>query len=192
MLADGICTRLPCTHSRRRFVETKPSFCQIVRKLCMLALFGLLAVTLAGPILSLVFVVLAFALIGFIFWLPFHLLIYGKDGTMRDGLEKCQGIMRRGLWMTAGIWHGTLRLGRELHETVRGTASVVGAVLLESLSGAALGILLIMTCWPQHAVSAGEVVLAGLLGALAGVLVVVTRARRASERAVEQSPEGLN
>src|SRR5206468_8742986 len=31
---------------RRRFVETKPGFCQVVRKVCLLALFGLVAITL--------------------------------------------------------------------------------------------------------------------------------------------------
>jgi F0F1-type ATP synthase assembly protein I len=173
-------------------VERKPGLCQIARKVCLLALFGLVAVTLAGPILSLVFVVLTFALIGFLFWLPIHLLIYGKDGAVRDSLEKCQAIARRGLRITAAVCHGSMHVGRELHETIRGTASVIGAVLLETLSGAVVGILLVMTCWPQHAVTPGEVVLAGLLGALAGVLVVVSRARRASEPAVEQSPEGLN
>ena len=173
-------------------MDNKPSFCQIARKVCLLAVFGLVALTLAGPILSLVFVILSFALIGFFFWLPIHLLIYGKDGALRNGLEKCQVVARSGVQMTAAVCHGTMRVGRELHESVRGTVNVVGAVLLETVSGAVVGILLVMTCWPQHAVTAGALVMAGLLGALAGVLVVVSRARRNSESAVERSPEGLN
>jgi hypothetical protein len=166
-------------------VETKPGFCQIARKVCLLALFGLVAITLAGPILSLVFVVLTFALIGFLFWLPIHFLIHGKDGAVRGSLEKARAIARHGCRATGAVWHGTMYLGRELHETLRGTASVVGAVLLETLSGAVIGILLVTTCWPQHAVTGDAVGIAGLLGALAGLLVVLSRPRRAGAAAVE-------
>ena len=173
-------------------METKPGFFQVARKVCLLALFGLVAITLAGPILSLVFVVLTFALIGFIFWLPIHFLIHGKDGAVRSSLEKARAIVRHGGRAAGAVWHGTMCLGREVHETLRGTASVLGAVLLETLSGAVVGILLVTTCWPQHAVTGDAVGIAGLLGALAGLLVVVSRSRRASASAVEQSPEGLN
>jgi hypothetical protein len=173
-------------------VECKPGFCQIVRKVCLLALFGLVAITLAGPILSLVFVVLTFALIGFLFWLPIHFLIHGRDGAVRSSLDKARAIARHGGRAVGAIWHGTMCLGREVHETVRGTASVIGAVLLETLSGVVVGILLVTTCWPQHAVTPEAVGIAGLLGALAGLLVVVSRSRRAAASAVEQSPEGLN
>jgi hypothetical protein len=166
-------------------VENKPSLFQMARKVCLLALFGLLAITLAGPILSIVFVILSFALIGFLFWLPIRFLIYGREGALRDGLQNVRAVARRGGYAVGAVWYGTLRVGRELHETLRGTASVIGAVLLETLSGAVVGILLVATCWPQHAVTPGGVVLAGLLGGLAGVLVVVSRARRARESAVE-------
>jgi hypothetical protein len=170
---------------------SKPGFCQVARKVCLLALFGLIAITLAGPILSLVFVVLSFALIGFIFWLPIRLLLYGKSGAVRDGLEKGKALAQSGGRAVGAAWRGTTRLGRGLHLALRGTARLVGAILLEALSGAAVGVLVISTCWPQHAVTPGAVVLAGLVGALAGVLVVVSRPRRAGESAVEQSPEGL-
>jgi hypothetical protein len=173
-------------------VGSKPGFCQITKKIFLLALFGLVAITVAGPILSLVFVVLTFALIGFLFWLPIHFLIHGKDGAVRSSLEKARAIARHGGRAAGALWHGTMHLGRELHETLRGTASLVGAVLLETLSGAVVGILLVTTCWPQHAVTPEAVSLAGLLGALAGLLVVVSRSRRAGESAVERSPEGLN
>jgi hypothetical protein len=169
-------------------VDSKPSIFQIARKVCLLAVFGLLAITLAGPILSIVLVILSFALIGFLFWLPIRCLIYGREGALRDGLQNIRAVARRGGQAVGAVWHGTLRVGRELHESLRGTASVIGAVLLETLSGAIVGILLATTCWPQQALDPpGTVVLAGLLGALAGVLVVLSRARRAGEPAVERS-----
>jgi hypothetical protein len=168
-------------------VESKPGFCQIMRKVCLLAVFGLLAITLAGPILSLFFVVLSFALIGFLFWLPIHLLIYGKDGAVRDSLNRCCAIMRRGGHVTGAVWHGTIHLGRELHEALRGTASVLGAVLLETLSGAVVGLLLAATCWPHQAANGDALGMGASLGALTGLLVVLSRWRRAAEPAVEQS-----
>ena len=169
-------------------MESKPGFCQMARKVCMLALFGLLAITLAGPILSLVFVVLSFALIGFLFWLPVHLLLYGRDGAVRDSLNKCAAIVRRGGQVTGAVWYGTLHLGRELHEALRGTASVLGAVLLETLSGAVVGLLLAATCWPHQAATGDALGQGAMLGALTGLLVVLSRWRRPSEH----SPEGAN
>ncbi len=168
-------------------MDTKPSLFQIVRKVFLLALFGLLAITLVGPILSIVLVILSFALIGFLFWLPIRFLIYGREGALRNSWQNVRAVARRGGYAVGAVWYGTLRVGRDLHESLRGTASVIGAVLLETLSGAIVGILLVTTCWPQHALTPGAVVLAGLLGALAGVLVVISRARRPGEPAVERS-----
>jgi hypothetical protein len=169
-------------------VDSKPTFFQMARKICLLAVFGLVAITLAGPVLSILLVVLTFALIGFLFWLPIRFLIYGKEGAMRDGLQKGKALARSGGQAVGAVWHGTLRMGRELHETLRGTASVIGAFLLETLSGAVVGVLLAITCWPQHGQDPpGAVVLAGLLGALAGVLVVIFRSRPAAEAAIESS-----
>jgi hypothetical protein len=179
--------RAPFAKGGEVVVDNKPGLFQIVRKVCLLALFGFLAITLAGPILSIVLVILTFALIGFLFWLPIRFLIYGREGALRGGLQGIRAVARRGGRAVGAVWGGTLRVGRELHESLRGTASVIGAVLLEALSGAVVGILLVTTCWPQHAVTPGTVVLAGLLGGLAGVLVVVSRSRRPAESAVESS-----
>jgi hypothetical protein len=170
-------------------VESKAGFCQVARKVCLLALLGLVAITAAGPILALVSVVLSFALIGLLFWLPIRLLLYGREGAVRDGVEKGKAVARLCGRTAAASWHGTRHLGRHLREALRGSASRVGAVLLETLSGAVVGALLVSTCWPQHAVTPGAVVLAGLIGALAGVLVLVSRSRGAPEPPPSQAAQ---
>jgi hypothetical protein len=174
---------------RRTTVERKAGCCQVARKVCLLALFGLVALTLAGPILSLVVVILSFALLGLLVWLPIRLLIYGTDGAVRDGVEKGKAVARLCGRTAAATWHGTMGLGRHLRETLRGTASRVGAVLLETLSGAVVGALLVSTCWPQHAVTPGAVLLGGLTGGLAGVLVLVSRSRRPQKPSPSQVPQ---
>ncbi len=172
-------------------MESKPGLIEVTRKLCLLALFGFVAITLAGPILAVLFVVLSFALVGFLFWLPIQTLVLRKDAGLRAGLEKGREVAHRGLQIAGGVWGGTVRLGRDLHEGLRGTVSFVGAVLLEGLSGALVGVLLVSVCWPGQAPpTAGG--LAALLGALTGVLVVLSRRRPARDALVEQSPEGVN
>jgi hypothetical protein len=173
-------------------VESKPSFLALLRKISALALFGFLAVVLAGPILSVLFVVLTFALIGFVLWLPVHALLRRKDANWREGVERVRDFTQSGLNLLAAVWVGSLRLLSGGHTALRGTASIIGMVLLETVSGAVVGMLLVSTCWPPHSLTPGTVVLAALVGAVLGVLVVVSRARPAEEGVFEQSPEGLN
>src|SRR5262249_9796957 len=144
------------------------------------------------PVIALVIVVLTFALIGFLFWLPIQTLVLRKDAGLKEGLEKGRALARCGLRCAAGVWGGTVRVGRDLHECMRGTVSVVAAVLLESVSGALVGVLLVSMCWPQQTATPSAVALGGLLGGLAGVLVVLSRRRRASETGVEPPPEGVS
>ncbi|MCI0458736.1 MAG: hypothetical protein L0Z62_17395 [Gemmataceae bacterium] len=173
-------------------MESKPTLAELARKVCAFALFGFLAITLAGPILAVLFTLLTFALIGFLLWLPLHALLRRREGGWREGVQHARCFGQRGLYALGGVWVGTLRVGREMQDALRGTASFVGAVLLEALSGALVGVLVAAACWPPHSLTAGVVVLGGLLGAGAGLLVVLSRRRSAPAPVLEQSPEGLN
>jgi hypothetical protein len=171
-------------------VESKLSFVALLRKVGALAAFGFLAIVLAGPVLSVLIVVLTFAVIGFLLWLPVRPLLRRRDGQWRDGVQQAAVCAHRGAELLGVAWSGAVRRGREAHGALRSTVSVVGSVLLETLSGAVVGILLVTTCWPQQA-HASAVPLAALAGILVGVLVVASRARPAPDGA-EQSPEGVN
>jgi hypothetical protein len=173
-------------------VETKTGFLGLARKVCFFALFGFLAIALTGPILAALSLVLSFALVGFVLWLPVHALLRRNGKGWRTGVAQLQGIARRGGRILAGVWSGTLHLARDAHAALRGTASFLGAVLLESLSGALVAVLLVSTAWPPHNLAPGTLVLAGLAGAAVGLLVVLARRGAASEPVASQSPEGVN
>src|SRR5947208_10631200 len=86
----------------------------MLRKLCLFALFGFLAVTLAGPVIALLSVILSFALIGFLLWLPLYALFAGREAGWRNCLAKCRAFGERVL----RICHGALTRAAT---TVRGT-----------------------------------------------------------------------
>jgi hypothetical protein len=161
-------------------VESKPSFVAPLRKVAALAAFGFLAIVLAGPVLSILIVVLTFAVIGFLLWLPVRPLLQRRDGRWRTGVEQAVGYAQRSGELLGSAWHRAVRRAREAHGSVRNTASVVGAVLLETLSGAVVAVLVVTTCWPQPA-HAAMVPVALLVGILAGVLVVACRVQPAPE-----------
>ena len=54
----------------------------MLRKLCLFALFGFLAVTLAGPVLAVLAIIVSFALIGFLFSLPLYALCAGNRADL--------------------------------------------------------------------------------------------------------------
>src|SRR5262245_13337666 len=172
-------------------VESKPSLGRLIRKICGLAILGFLAITLAGPIIAVLVTVLSFALVGFLFWLPLHALLRRKEGGWRDGVHRAREFGGRCLGAAGGVWCGTLRAAHNSQEALRSTASFVGAVLLEALSGTLVAVFLVGTCWPPHGLNPGVFVLAGLIGAATGVLVVVSRRRPAPEATVEVASEGM-
>ena len=59
-------------------VESSLTFGRLLRNLLLLAVFGFVAVVFAKPVLTAVAVLLAFALIGFLLWLPLHTLVLGR------------------------------------------------------------------------------------------------------------------
>jgi len=170
-------------------VECKSPLVALLWKISGLALFGLLAIALAGPILAMLAVVLSFAAIGFVCWLPCQALLRRYGPRWRVGTEQVHQGAQRGADLLAAAWCGGARLACEAPAVLRGGASFVGTILLETLSGALVGILLVSTCWPQHSLAVA-LPLAALIGMVVGVLVVVSRPRSANV-ATEQSPEGL-
>jgi hypothetical protein len=171
-------------------VESKQSFVALLRKLGALAAFGFVGIVLAGPILSMLIVVLTFAGIGFLLWLLVRPLLQRRDGQWRRGVQQAVGHAQHGGELLAAAWGVAVRRSREAHGTLRSTMSVVGSVLLETLSGGVVGVLVVTTCWPQQAHAAAAPV-GALAGIIIGVLVVASRARPAAD-GVEQSPEAVN
>ena len=59
-------------------MESSLTVGRFMRNLLWLALLGFLAVVFSGPVLAVAGVVLSFALIGFLLWLPIHTLVRGR------------------------------------------------------------------------------------------------------------------
>jgi hypothetical protein len=60
-------------------METMNSTAGVIRKMLFLALTGFAVVVLFGPILAVLSVVLSFALIGLLVWIPFQMLVLGRS-----------------------------------------------------------------------------------------------------------------
>src|SRR5439155_22842162 len=65
---------------REVIMERLQGIVPIARKAALITLIGFLAVMLAGPVLSLVGVLLPFSAVGLLVWIPFRLFMIGREG----------------------------------------------------------------------------------------------------------------
>jgi hypothetical protein len=152
-------------------------------KILLLALFGFLAITFAAPVLALLTVVLFFAIIGFILWLPIHTLVLGKKPGWDMWLSRTHAISRKIGGVLVASWQGVQQALTGNCDGLRSTAAFTGALLVEGLSGAVVALLLVVSIGGHHSENPLTLVLTGLCGGLLGVLVVFFR-RGANREAV--------
>src|SRR5260370_26415633 len=107
----------------------------MLRKLGLFALFGFLAIILAGPLLGILAVILTFALIGFLIWLPVYTLFAGNRAGWRHCLAHARWSWRQACHLCRGTFQAIAALERGFRERVRGTASLLGALAVESCCG---------------------------------------------------------
>jgi hypothetical protein len=128
----------------------------VLGKLCLFTLMGFAAVVLSGPLISLatvtlsllfvgLFLLLPFAFIGLLMWLPYRLMCHYRD---KD-------------WSNAR---------RVLDEAGQQAYSLVTAAT-EVLSGALIGGFLASQLRAEHFNADGAIVVGGVIGALLGLLV---------------------
>jgi len=164
----------------------------MLRKLGLFALFGFLAIVLAGPLLGILAVMLTFALIGFLIWLPLYTLFAGN----RAGWRHCLGHVRWSWQQAFHLCHRTFRtiatLEHRFRDRIRGTASLLAALVVESGCGALVGGFLVYLLEGEHRFPPVAVVTGALVGALVGMLVVVSRRRSAPEQVFGRAPDGLD
>jgi hypothetical protein len=160
-------------------------------KLGLFALFGFGAVILAGPLLAMLAVVMAFALVGFLFWLPLHALL---RGPRPGGWQPCRDHFLAHWRHLKGHCRGTAQAlqawGRDLPERVRHTVAVAAAVVLEMASGAVVGGLFVYLSEREHVFPPLTIVTGVLVGALVGLLVVLSRPRPAPSWLLEPVAAG--
>jgi hypothetical protein len=163
----------------------------MLRKLCLLSLFGFLAITLAGPVLAVLAIIVSFALIGFLFSLPLIALCAGK----RAGWKRIQAHALARWHQAHCVWQRAGRAmelyGSDLGERVRSTASLIAAVLVETVSGAVVGGFLVYLSQREYHFSVLAVISGAVVGALVGLLVVLSHRRAVHARLCRQAPDGL-
>lgn len=158
-------------------------------KLAALALVGLAAIVLVGPVLAVLGVLLPFALIGWLAILACYGLrqsLGGRDvqKDLASARKAARAVGRRSRWLLAGglPWLGArvTACRAALHrasEAVRGYAPAVTGALRETLCGAVVGAMLGLMANFQAPGPNYFVLIGGLTGAAAGLGVSLLKRR---------------
>lgn len=165
-------------------MNSTPTIANALQKLLLLALFGFLAVVLAGPVIALMFVVLSlllvmvpFALVGMLLWLPFQAAVLGWRIDW-DRVGAAMKAVAGGLYQAAAAVLSVA--GRALAWVGRSLWLIthfVFLVLLDVIVGAATGGMLGVIGGQMHGDTEGRVPLAMLIGAGVGLIVGLLRSR---------------
>jgi hypothetical protein len=163
-------------------VDHAPAPVGVFRRIGYLALFGFLAMFLLAPILtilslvlSMVLVILAFAFVGFVFWLPFQALgfRFHRGHTWQDELNTGCQYGRKVFALCGTMFLVSLRIGQVACQRCRVVAANFAVFALEMISGALVGLLVVLLL--QREASVLTYLAAGGVGALSGFLVVLAR-----------------
>lgn len=158
-------------------MESLHSTAEIVRKVALLTVVGFLVVFLIGPALTLIGVVLPFALVGFLVWLPFRLVVQRRridwSGVPRRAGEAVRTIVTlplRIVAFVASVLFGLLRLvGGVIGFALRILVPTVAGALLFAVLGAIGGV--------THQDAEFRIPAAALIGAAIGLLYAMFKTR---------------
>jgi hypothetical protein len=163
----------------------------ILRKAAIITLIGFLAITLAGPVLSLVGVLLPFTLVGLLVWIPYRLFIIGKQGGWSAIRQRTGHVLGTALAVP----------GRIVAHLVRGLGWVLGLIfgliglvlrltlptILGTILGGALGII----GGIEHNDVLFRAPAGALIGAAVGLLAGALRGRRTRTVVIRVAPQEL-
>ena len=175
----------------------------VLRQVGLLALIGFGVVTLFGPFVALMSVLLSFALVllpfvavGLLVWLPFRYVTRGKQATLQEVHEVRQNLGQAagGAWRAIGraitfvprmagrlvAWIFFLAWG--LLKLLLSTTRVVLEMALVTLTGAFIGVVAgVLTGHDLGVAIPTNAIAGGLIGATAGVVMLI-RERRTVRR----------
>jgi hypothetical protein len=158
-------------------MESLYSTADIVRKVGFLTLLGFLIVFLIGPVLTLLGVILPFALVGFLVWLPFRLFVQKREVNW-------SGLPRRAGQVIRTVLTIPLRVGGFIVSAIVGLLRLVGSVIgyalritIPALAGALLFALLGAIGGVTHQDAEFRIPAAALIGAGIGALYGAFRTR---------------
>jgi hypothetical protein len=154
----------------RGIMESLHSTVDIVRKVALLTVVGFLVVFLIGPALTLIGVVLPFALVGFLVWLPFRLLVQKRQinwsGVPRRAGEAVRTVLTLPLRIVAFVGSVLFRLLR----LVGGVIGFALRIIFPTVAGAFLFAVLGAIGGVTHQDAEFRIPAAALIGAAIGLL----------------------
>jgi hypothetical protein len=150
----------------------------VFRKLTLITLVGFLVVVLSGPALTLLGVLLPFALVGLLVWIPFRALMLARQGGWSAVRAGARTALRR--VFTVPLWILS-RVAGGLGWIIRFAFGIVGFVLgllLPTIAGAILGAVLGIIGGMEHQDAEVRVPAGAAIGATIGLLAGATRSRQ--------------
>ena len=156
--------------SWRGIMESLHTTVDIVRKVALLTLVGFLVVFLIGPVITLIGVVLPFALVGLLVWLPFRLFIQRRPINWSGLPEKAGRAVRSVLLFPVRVVAFVLSAAFGLLRVVGGVLGFALRILLPAIAGALLFAVLGAIGGVTHADAEFRIPAAALIGATIGAL----------------------
>jgi uncharacterized membrane protein len=162
-------------------MESLHSTADMIRKVALFTVMGFLVVFLIGPVLTLVGMVLPFALVGFLVWLPYRLLVQKQQINWSGLPEKAGRVVRTVLTVpvriVATVLSIPLRILALIASAALGLLRLAGGVLgfalrilIPALAGAFLFAILGAIGGLNHHDAEFRVPAAALIGAGIGAL----------------------
>lgn len=167
-------------------MESLHSTVDIVRKVALLTLVGFLVVFLIGPVLTLIGVVLPFALVGLLVWLPFRVLIQKRQINWTGLPEKAGRAVRTVLLIPFRLVAFVLSAVLGLLRLVGGVLGFALRILIPAIAGAMLFALLGAIGGVTHADAEFRIPAAALIGAALGALYGAFRTKEVQKVIVLQ------
>jgi hypothetical protein len=150
----------------------------VLRKLAIITLIGMLVMVLAGPMLTIAGVLLPFAIVGLLVWIPFRAVMLWREGgfhavgqATRTGIGRIFAVPA---WILGKVFGG-------VHWVLSTAFSLVGFVLgliLPTLLGTVGGAVLGFIGGMEHQDADFRVPAGALIGATIGLLAGALRSRR--------------
>jgi len=162
-------------------MESLQSTGDIVRKVALLTLVGFLVVFLIGPVLTLLGVILPFALVGFLVWLPFRLFVQRRQVNWSGLPEKAGRAVRSVLAFPIRVVAFVLSTAKGLLRLVGGVIGFALRIIIPALAGAFLFALLGAIGGVTHKDAEFRIPAAALIGAGIGALYGAFRTREVSK-----------
>ena len=175
MVATGLCSM---THVIRTFGS-------LVALGFVVLLVGPIVLSVMTALISVVIgitsVFLPFAIVGLLVWIPYQLLKNGREVTWQRTRDLAQGIKQSPLAMPfrlcGGAWNRACAVGDSVRNFNRQAGRFLGIFLIETLSGAAIGLAVGFLLAGQETPGLRPMPLGAILGAAVGAVIAVTRFR---------------